>query len=192
MTIDPTKSFEVPDGIDLGTGFRFMSGTFDPSSVGLDTGLFSRYYRDNGETWVKNGVADTDWLLLVSSASVSASPPFEFYRGELVSDGEYLFAGGQVPSNNRGRPVPVSNGQVISAFFSSTSVATVSFDIEIRTDPGGVPTFTHLKTFSVTGSRKVIIPLTGANVGQGDELVMRLSSGSAVDPLVGIVIYGQA
>lgn len=191
MAIDPTKAFEVENGISFGGGVSILSDNFNPAVVGLDAILFSRYYRDNGETWVKNGAGVNDWLLLASASSVSASPPFEYYRDEITSAGEYLLCGGMVPSNTRGRPVPISNGQLVTAFVSSKKIDTYNVDVEVRTDPGGIPTFTHLTTFSVSGTRKVTIPITGANLNLGDELVMKISSGSVEDVLIGVIIFGQ-
>lgn len=57
--VDPTRAFEVPNGIYLEDGTWVGGGIASP--VGIDVPTGSRYFRDDGVHWKKAGSGVNDW-----------------------------------------------------------------------------------------------------------------------------------
>ncbi|MCP3684543.1 MAG: hypothetical protein GY861_17900 [bacterium] len=116
--------------------------------------------------------------------SVSASPGFTWGRSGNVASGTWLL-NDTVPSNKAGRLNFLIDAEVISIFVSSETVST--FDVSVYEHSGGVPSL--VGTVSVVAQRggdfTVSLPLT-----TGQEIAVQISSGSAKNPQVGLIING--
>ena len=122
---------------------------------------------------------------LTTTTSASASPGFTWGSSGNISAITYL-KNDSVPSNKAGRISTVS-GDIVAIFAVNEIVNT--FDIEIAKRIGAA--FTVITTLTVTASRNGIFLPVSAPVAVGDELVCRISSGSAKNVVVGIVLKGS-
>ena len=115
---------------------------------------------------------------------VSASPGFVYGRAGDVSAGTYLQVLATVPSNTAGNIVPF-DGLITRVFI--TNEADNTFDIQIQTRDNG--TFTDLgSTLSLVAARKISFPSLTLSVSDGDEVVVKLDSGSGRNIQVGLII----
>lgn len=69
---------EIDEGIRLAeAGVTLGSGPDDPSVAGVTANIGDRWYRTNGEVWLKTGVADTAWTLQgTSGPSTQVEPDY--------------------------------------------------------------------------------------------------------------------
>jgi len=123
---------------------------------------------------------------LDQSIDDQASPGFSWARSGNTPTNTWL-SNGTVPSNQAGRIVPV-DGEISDIYVANENINT--FDISIYERTGAV--FTLLATISVTATRTKTQHYTGISVDKGDELSARLTSGSAKNPVVGVVIKGAS
>lgn len=129
----------------------------------------------------------------MSSAYISvapiadSSPGFSFGRQGACSANTYLQVDG-VPSNQAGRLVPFTTAELSSVFIACQDVAT--FTIEVQTRNGA--TFTTVYTASISGTRKFTeTNITNVEFTQGDELCVKIGSGSTSNVIVGLVVRGS-
>lgn len=124
----------------------------------------------------------------ISVAPIADSTPgFSFGRQGFVGSGSYLQIDG-VPSNQAGRVVPFATAQLNAVFISCQNSAT--FTVEVQTRVGNV--YTTVYTATVTASRK----FTETNIQdiefiQGDEICLKIGSGSCSNIVVGCVVKGN-
>lgn len=120
-----------------------------------------------------------------NNVAVSASPGFTWGRSGNISN-TYL-QNDTVPSNTAGRLVPVTTGEITTIFAAAEN--TSSATIEIRRRVGVV--FTTIATCPYGGTRKVTCNVVSPpSVALNDELAVYVS-GSAKNPVVGIIIKGS-
>lgn len=122
----------------------------------------------------------------VNGLGVSASPGFTWGRkGKVSSVNKPYLLNDEVPSNVTGRLVTFS-GPIIRRVLITNS-ATNTFTATIQEHDG--TTFTDLLAVIVSAARSteadVSVPVTS-----GKELAVRITSGSADDPVVGVILDG--
>lgn len=116
-----------------------------------------------------------------------STPGFSFGRSGACSAGTYLQVD-SVPSNLAGRIVPFSTATLSNIFVSCQTTAT--FTIEVQTRLGS--TFTTVYTATISANR--IFTQTGistVNFVLGDEVCVRIGSGSCANVIVGLIIKGS-
>jgi len=128
-----------------------------------------------------------DQFYIPETAGTGASPGFGFGRSGKVSAGAYLL-NESIPSNKTGRPVGLTNARIIGVVISNELVNT--FTIEIEEHDG--TTYTSLGTFSLTAERYKSFPGLSISITAGKELAVKVSSGSAKQPLVILYVKGDA
>jgi len=206
MAIDRDLAYEVENGIILDYGtVHLSSGTAVPTHTGVEG---DRYYRTNGEVYKYIG---STWVMLDASTTVfdnstngfvavnvqdaieevseqvdvSASPGFTWGASGNVSNS--WLVNDTVPSNKAGRIVPV-DGEVTDIFFACELSTSGTITLYKRVGS----TFNVLATLNVSSVRKLHTTVSGASVSIGDELAMKVTSGSFKNPVVGIVIKGSS
>lgn len=123
---------------------------------------------------------------LGSGVAVSASPGFTWGKSGSISNAWLL--NDTVPSNVAGRIVPITSGYIAEIFVSAETVSTCTLTIYKRTDPG--PVYTAITSVSLTAER-IKVAASTASVARGDELAIKVTSGSIKNPVVGLVIKGE-
>jgi len=123
---------------------------------------------------------------LNTTAAVSASPGFTWGRSGNSTAGAYL-QNDTVPSNVSGRIVPLSSGNITNVFIACDVTATFSIKIQKRSGAS----FVDLTTVTITAARTGTFTVTGVPVVLNDEIAVQVSSGSAQNVVVGIVIKGS-
>lgn len=122
---------------------------------------------------------------LVNSVAISASPGFTWGRSGNAPSDTYLL-NDSVPSNTTGRIVPISSGVIAQVFVATETLDTWVLAIEKRS---GV-TFTEIGTISLS-SQRTKVQSTSIAVTLGDELALKVKSGSCKNPVVGLIIKGS-
>ena len=118
------------------------------------------------------------------SPGVAASPGFVYGRAGDFSAGTYFQVLATVPSNTAGNIVPF-DGVITRAFI--TNEATNTFSIQLQTRSGAV--FTDIGSpLALTGARKTEFSGLTISVSDGDEIVVRVASGSGRNGQVGLII----
>lgn len=121
------------------------------------------------------------------SPIADSTPGFSFGRSGPCGSGTYLQVD-SVPSNLAGRIVPFSTASLSNVFISCQNPAT--FTIEVQTRTGA--TFTTIYTATVTTSRKFTeTGISGVEFVLGDEVCVKLGSGSCSNIIVGLIIKGS-
>lgn len=133
-----------------------------------------------------NGFIADEVQSAIEEIGASASPGFSWGRSGNSNVGTYLQVD-SVPSNLAGRIVPLSSGIISDIFMTCEKITTCSVEIQVRVGA----TFTTIHTETLTASRKKTSSLTGVTVSLGDELCCRISSGSAKNIVVGVIIKGN-
>lgn len=122
---------------------------------------------------------------LVNNVAISASPGFTWGRSGNAPTSTYLL-NDSVPSNVVGRIVPISTGVIAQVFVASENADTWVLAIEKRS---GV-TFTEIGSVTMTAQR-TITQAVSISVSLGDELALKVKSGSCKNPVVGLIIKGS-
>ena len=143
------------------------------------------YYNNVDSGIPVNNVKDAIDYLQASLES-GASPGLTWGRFGNIPVNSYLL-NDSVPSNTSGRIVPVT-GAVVEIFVSCEENATVDFTIQKRSGS----TFTDFLTISLTAQRIKTQSYTTSNtVTKGEELAAYVSSGSAKNPVIGLILIGS-
>lgn len=124
---------------------------------------------------------------LNDNAAVSASPGFTWGKNGGVSTNTWL-TNNEVSSNRTGRTTALlQNPKIVTIFSGSSSLDT--YDLSIYEHEGNEINLTLLITVSVSLSRsgvfEVDVPVTS-----GRQLATRVTSGSAQNLVVGVVLNG--
>lgn len=123
-----------------------------------------------------------------TSPGTSASPGFMYGRAGNFAAGTYFQVIATVPSNTAGNIVPF-DGVITRAFV--TNEAANTFSIQIQSRAGAV--FTDIGApLALVGVRKVEFGSLSISVSDGDEIVVRCSSGSGRNAQVGLIIEQSA
>lgn len=132
-----------------------------------------------------NGFASDNVQGAIEEIGASASPGFSFGRSGNSNAGTYLNVD-SVPSNQAGRIVPLTSGFITDVFLTCQTNATCSLQIQRRVGN----TFTTIYTISLSNERKKTESVSGVAVSLGDELCVRVSSGSISNVVFGLIIRG--
>jgi len=120
------------------------------------------------------------------AGDVSASPGFTWGKSGNLISGTWLL-NDTVPSNKAGRRNFLENAEVIKVFVSSENTDT--FDISIYEHTGS-GTEVLVGTVSIVAARSGDFDVTWS-ITTGKELAVQVSSGSAKNVQVGILIAGD-
>lgn len=132
-----------------------------------------------------NGFQSTEVQSAIEEIGASASPGFSFGRSGTSTAGTYLQVD-SVPSNQAGRIVPINSGFITDVFVACQLAST--FTLEVQQRVGN--TFTTIYTLTVTNSRKATASPSNVPVTLGDELCVKVGSGSAQNIVCGLVVRG--
>lgn len=122
----------------------------------------------------------------ISVAPIAESTPgFSFGRSGTCSAGTYLQID-SVPSNRAGRIVPFEAAFLANVFIVCENNST--FTIEIQKRVGN--TFTTVHTSTVTSARKFTEIVENVEFVLGDEVCLKIGSGSCSNVIVGLIIKG--
>ena len=118
--------------------------------------------------------------------SDNASPGFTFGKSGNVPSNTWLL-NDTVPSNKSGRAIYLYNPSLEAVYIRVEIAAT--FDIEIYEHDGTTYTLKH--TINVVASRALDTILTSpVTLTQGKELAVKITNGSAKNPVVGCQLRG--
>lgn len=123
---------------------------------------------------------------LPGADTIATSPGFTWGKSGNVSSGAYLL-NDSVPSNLAGRIVPAYNAQITQIFVTTETNDTATLAIETRS---GV-TFTEIGTISLSAERKKIVDVA-ISISWGDEIAVKVKTGSCKNPVLGLVIKGDS
>ena len=118
------------------------------------------------------------------SLGFSASPGFTWGRKGTVGIGTYL-QNDDVPSNVTGRLIAFSDPVIRKILITNGAVSTFTLTIQ---EHDGV-TYTDLTTVTVTADRESVANVN-VPVTSGKQLAVKLTAGSANNPVVGIILDG--
>ena len=119
------------------------------------------------------------------SPIADSTPGFSFGRSGACAAGTYLQVD-TVPSNLAGRIVPFNQANLANIFIVCQTAAT--FTIEVQKRSGS--SFTTVYTATVNNARTFTAPITGVDFVLGDELAVRIGTGSTSNVIVGLIIKG--
>jgi hypothetical protein len=156
-------------------GSTELAANYDPDWVRVD--LANKGTGDIGD----RAVTFKDLEL---SIAVSASPGFTWGRSGNVTSGAYLL-NDTVPSNTAGRIVPVAGGFITKIIVACELADTFTVSVFKRVGAS----FTLLTSVNMVAQRTGEFTANIA-VTLGDELAVQLSTGSAKNVVVGVVIRG--
>jgi hypothetical protein len=121
------------------------------------------------------------------SPIADSTPGFSFGRSGACTVGTYLQVD-SVPSNLAGRLVAFSAANLSNVFVSCQSPATFTIEVQVRV--GAV--FTTVYTATITASRKFTqTGISGVEFLLGDEVCVKIGSGSCSNVIVGLIIKGS-
>lgn len=115
---------------------------------------------------------------------VAASPGFMYGRAGDFSTGTYFQVIATVPSNVAGNIVPF-DGIITRAFITNEAVNTFAIQIQRRSGASFVDLGSPL---SLTAARKIEFGSLSISVSDGDEIVVKVDSGSGRNGQVGLII----
>jgi hypothetical protein len=117
--------------------------------------------------------------------SVSASPGFTWGRSGNTPANTWLL-NDTVPSNKAGRLTFLTNAFILNVFVASEEIDT--YDVGVYEHSGGTPVL--LTTVSIVATRGGSFPVNVA-VTDGEELAVKIDSGSCKNPVVGLILTGD-
>ncbi len=146
----------------------------------------SIFFNNSGTDLTSNNVEDAI-KELDDNAAVSASPGFTWGRKGRSNTGTWL-KNDDVPSNRSGRTTALLSSPVITRIFTATDKLD-TYDLSVYEHDGDEINLTLLTTVSVTSSR---VGDFGVNVSvtNGRQLATRVTSGSAKNIVVGVILKG--
>lgn len=123
---------------------------------------------------------------VANTVDTSASPGFTWGSSGNVTSGSWLL-NDTVPSNKAGRSIFLT-GATLEYVFVRCELAS-TFSIEVYEHDG--TTYTLITTVTITAARAGDFPVASLPLTTSKELAMKLSSGSAKNPVVGCVLKGS-
>lgn len=146
-------------------------------------GSLELYFRDNRLYRMDEDGVET----AIESLGISSAPNFLWSRFGTTNPGDYLLNEGQT-SNKVGIFVFLKDPRMRKILISHSAPATCSYEIGEVTN-GDVNTFVTLVTVNLTNERNKVFDVS-KKVTSGKELAVRLKSGTAVDPIVAVLLDG--
>jgi len=191
MAIDTTSGFVVDqDGIGIShedsddLAVWVGGGNAAPNFQAPD---WSRYYRTNGELWVKSGPNAGDWSVVRKGiVTQSASPGYNFGRSQANS-GTYLKRAGGVASNKVGLPITF-NGKITDVFADNQN--STSYTVVIFEHSGKLTARTDLVTLAVSGSTFGNQTGLSVSVTAGKQLGAEITAGTTKNVGVTCILKG--
>ncbi len=148
-----------------------------------NAGAFEFYFRNIKPYYLDEYGVEHEFATL--GLGVAASPGFTWGRKGTVDPGTYL-QNDDVPSNVTGRLVTFTDPTIRKILVTNGSVSTFTLQIQ---EHDGV-TYTNLTTVTVTAARGSVANVT-VPVTSGKQLAVKLISGQANNPVVGIILDGS-
>jgi hypothetical protein len=174
-----TESFPTPTEVNPTEDHLAAKGI---SFEGTDTTLV---YGDSGKmTFTDTEVAPITLKQILDRISTSASPGFGFGRSGNVNTNTWLL-NESVPSNLTGRRIPFNNTTITKILVSNENANT--FTIQIYEHDG--TTYTLLTSQNIVATRAATFSVNIA-VTTNKELAVKLTSGSAKNLVVGLILAG--
>lgn len=189
-------SLVLPDATTLTNGWKYEFYNQSSQSITVKTNggatLFTLAAGSNGFINLQSNSSSAGtwifWQVSASTALTSASPGFTWGASGNLNSGSYLL-NDTVPSNVAGRMVPLTSGYIAQAFVAVENSTTASFVIQKRSGAS----FVDLTTITLTAARVGTFNLgTSITVSLNDEIAVKVSSGSCKNPVLGLVIKGNA
>jgi hypothetical protein len=152
-----------------------------PTQVGKST-----FFNNQGSDLTSKNVEDAI-KELEDTVATSASPGFTWGKQGNASNNTWLENDG-VPSNRTGRTTAfVANPEIQRIFTGSRNLDT--YDLSVYEHDGNQINLTLLTTVSVVNSRTGNFGVS-VTVTNGKQLATRITSGSAKDVVVGVILKG--
>ena len=123
-----------------------------------------------------------------ASVSVSVSPGFSWGRSGNLPTNTWL-QNETVPSNKSGRIVTFSSPEIVRIYSASEDIDT--YTLTIYEHEGDEINLTSLTTLSVVSSRNGDSGIISVSVTSGRQLGVKLTSGSAKNLVVGMILTGE-
>lgn len=123
---------------------------------------------------------------LANTVDTSASPGFTWGSSGNVTSGSWLL-NDTVPSNKAGRSIFLTNATLEYVFVRCEDPTT--FSVQVYEHDG--TTYTLITTVSIVAVRAGDFPIASLPLTTGKELAMRVTAGSAKNPVVGCVLKGS-
>ena len=144
-------------------------------------GALEFYFREDIAYWLdENGIEHP-----FGGFGASASPGFTWGRkGSAVDTGAYLL-NDDVPSNVTGRVITFTDARVIKILVTNGAVGTFNLTIQ---EHDGV-TYNNLVTVGLTAQRSAAFTVN-VPVTSGKQLAVKITSGQANNPVVGVLLDG--
>ena len=134
-----------------------------------------------------NGFTATNVQDAIEEIGASASPGFSLGRSSTTGAGTWLLRVGSIPSNVTGIPMGISNPILTNIQVGNEDIA--SFSIEIYEHEGNSVNLTLLTTVNIVSSRTAIFSVN-VPATQGRQLAAKVSSGTARNPAVDLILKG--
>lgn len=143
-------------------------------------GSIELYFRERVAYWLDEDGVEHPF----GGFGLSASPGFTWGRKGTVNSGTYL-QNDDVPSNVTGRLVTFLNPSIKKILVTNGAISTFTITVQ---EHDGV-TFTNLTTVTTTADRETVADVN-VPVTSGKQLAIKVTSGSANNPVVGIILDG--
>lgn len=114
-----------------------------------------------------------------------STPGFSFGRSGNCTAGTYLQID-SVPSNRAGRIVPFETAELSNIFIVCQEQSTFTIEIQTRVDS----IFTTIHTTTVNSSRVFTEKIENVQFVLGNEVCVKIGSGSCANIIVGLIIKG--
>lgn len=162
-----------------------VDGTELSDQTELDFQALNMFF-DKGTTSFVSDNVDAALKELLGTVQGGASPGLSWGRSGNVPNNAYL-QNETVPSNITGRPCPVT-GTVTTLFAAIQTAGACTFTLQKRSGTS----FVDLASISLaSGQRSKILNITSPPaVAFGDELAVKVTSGSPNNPIVGAIVKG--
>lgn len=134
----------------------------------------------------QNDFTATNVQAAIEEIGASASPGFTWARSGGLLASSWLFNDG-ILSNLTGRLVPLTDASIARIFVSNQNVST--YQVTIFSHDGDSINLTSLTTVTVTNSRGGSVAVN-IPVETNKQLAVRLTSGSAANIIVGLILKG--
>lgn len=188
MPFDSNKAFDAGEnGVAYGEGKHLVTAG-DASPVGQQAPTWSRYYRTNGEFWIKFDTGANDWVIVRKGVvNQSASPGYNFGRAN-ASPGAFLERVGGVVSNRVGLPISI-NGILDSVIVDNED--STSYTVVVFEHSGNLAGRTNINTLVVSGFTGGAVYGLNQAVTLGKQLGAEITAGSAKNIGVTCILKGS-
>lgn len=124
-----------------------------------------------------------------NNAAISASPGFTWSRSGNVPSNTWLL-NDAVPSNRSGRTIMMSSAKLERMSVATEDIGT--YDIEIYLHDGNEINLTLLHSVSVINTRSAQFTIAAIPATTGRQMALKLSTGSAKNLVIGLILKGNA